>query len=214
MTYGYTVQMVEKIQVLPVYPGSGTSHICFSINSYTDRRILMIKKYFLAALMSVLLISSGCQDNPFDPDGWKTKSHDGFVLKWRIQGSNLEVELQGPSTGWIAVGFAGSYLMHDSNIIIGYVSGSSASVRDDFGVDSNTHVSDSDLQGGQQNVTDISGSESSGSTTINFTTPLDSGDLYDNALSDGQTYNIVLICGGSDDFDSAYTTITSTSITI
>jgi len=178
----------------------------------------MIRKYsyICAAFTLLLILASACQDNPFDPDGWKTVSHDNFVLKWRVQGSDLEVELEGPSTGWIAVGFAGSYMMHDSNIIIGYVSGSNVYIRDDFGVDSNTHVSDSDLQGGEQNVSVIAGSEGSGKTIISFSTPLDSGDLYDNALSIGHSYNIVLLCGadGADDFTSGYSVITSTSITI
>lgn len=175
-----------------------------------------MKKLYFAALALLIILTASCEENPFDPEGWSTKTHSGFTLKWRVSGSDLEVELEGPSTGWIAVGFAGSNMMHDSNIIIGYVNGSSVNIRDDFGIDSNTHVSDSDLQGGQQNVSDKSGSEDSGSTTISFKTPLDSGDLYDNALSEGQEYNIVLICGadGADDFDSDYETIANTSITI
>lgn len=171
---------------------------------------------FSAAVLSLLVLFAACEEGPFDPDGWNTKSHEDFVLKWRVQGSDLEVELYGPSTGWIAVGFAGSYMMHDSNIIIGYVSGSSVSIRDDFGITSDTHVSDTVLQGGEQNVSDKSGSEGSGTTTIYFTIPLDSGDLYDNALSEGQSYNIVLACSadGDDDFTSDHTIITNTSITI
>lgn len=176
-----------------------------------------MKKYTVPLLsVLALLMLSSCQDGPFDPDGWNTESYQGFTLKWRVQGSDLEVELEGPSTGWVAVGFAGSYMMHDSNIIIGYVSGSSVNIRDDFGIDSNTHVSDSNLQGGQQNVYDKSGSQGSGSTTISFTTPMDSGDLYDNALTEGQSCEIVLICGqdDADDFDSDYRTIANTTIQI
>lgn len=170
----------------------------------------------MSALFSLLLLFPACEENPFDPDGWNSHSHEGFVLKWRTVDGNLEVELAGPSTGWIAVGFAGSYMMHDSNIIIGYVSGSSVSIRDDFGVDSDTHVSDSNLQGGEQNVSNMSGSEGSETTTIFFTIPLDSGDLYDNALSEGQSYNIVLACSadGDDNFAADFTTITNTSIII
>lgn len=163
----------------------------------------------LAAI--VLLFFTACTDNPFDPEGWNTLNHDGFTLKWRVSGSNLEVELTGPGTGWIAVGFAGSYMMHDSNIIIGAVSGSSVNVRDDFGIDSGTHVSDSSLQGGEQNVSSISGEQDSAATTISFTTPLDSGDLYDNALAEGNTYGVIFAAGPDDNLDSGYTTISSTS---
>jgi len=113
---------------------------------------MKISNIVSAAAIFLLLWCMACEENPFDPNKWSTLSHEGFVLKWRVQDSNLEVELKGPSTGWIAVGFAGSYGMHDSNIIIGYVNGSSVSIRDDFGIDSDTHVSDTDLQGGEQNV--------------------------------------------------------------
>lgn len=176
----------------------------------------MKKVMAIRAVIVFIFLLSGCGDNPFDPDGWKTRSYQGFNLRWRVQGSDLEVELTGPSTGWVAVGFGGSYLMHDSNIIIGAVSGSGVSIRDDFGIDSNTHVSDSSLQGGQQNVYDKSGSESSGSTTISFSTPLDSGDLYDNVLWEGQNCTVLLMCGadGNDNLDSDYATIANTTITI
>jgi len=178
---------------------------------------MMTKRISISAVFIILtVLLSSCENGPFDPDGWNTRSNEGFTLKWRVQSSNLEVEFEAPSTGWIAVGFAGSYMMHDSNIIIGYVSGSSINIRDDFGIDSDTHVSDSNLQGGEQNVSNKSGSETTASTTISFTIPLDSGDLYDNALSEGQSYNVVFICGGNgaDNFDSDYTTIISTTITI
>lgn len=170
----------------------------------------------VAALLVLAFLFAGCGDNPFDPEGWQTESYQGFNLRWRVQGSDLEVELTGPSTGWVAVGFGGSYLMHDSNIIIGAVSGSGCSIRDDFGIDSNTHVSDSSLPGGQQNVYDKSGSEASGSTTITFTTPLDSGDIYDNVLAKGQNCTVLLMCGadGNDNLDSNHETIANTSITI
>ncbi|MCD4846786.1 MAG: hypothetical protein K8R76_01185 [Candidatus Aegiribacteria sp.] len=173
-------------------------------------------KYVLFSVLIILILVTGCDENPFDPNSWKTTSKDGFELKWRVSGSNLEVQLEGPSSGWVAVGFGGSYLMHDANIIIGYVNGSSVNIRDDFGIDSNTHESDSNLQGGQQNVSDKSGSESSGNTEISFTIPLNSGDLWDVALYEGQSYNIIFICGedGADDFTSDYKDITSTSITL
>jgi len=176
----------------------------------------MKNRLVLAVLLSVLVIVCSCEDNPFDPGGWRTVTHQGFTMRYRIQDSDLEVELEGPSTGWVAVGFDGAYLMHDANIIIGYVSGTSVNIRDDFGIDSYTHVSDSDLQGGEQNVFDKSGSEDSGTTTISFSTPLDSGDLYDNPLSQGNSYTLLFICGndGADDFTSGYKTITTTSFNL
>jgi len=209
MKQDYSVENHDLIQVASVYPDMLRLHIQAG---GTIRKGNEMTRCLAILAGTALLLFSACTDNPFDPDGWNTLNHDGFTLKWRVSGSNLEVELTGPGTGWVAVGFAGSYLMHDSNIIIGAVSGSSVNVRDDFGIDSNTHVSDTSLQGGEQNVSSISGEQDSGSTTISFTTPLDSGDLYDNALAEGSTYNVLFAAGPDDNLDSGYSIISSTSL--
>ncbi len=163
-----------------------------------------------------MLILAACEDDPLGPDGWGSVSKDGFHFRWKISGGSIEIELTAPTTGWIMIGFKGEYQMHDANIIVGYVSGGSVSVRDDFGIDSDTHVSDSNLHGGQQNATDAGGDESSGSTTISFTIPLDSGDTWDNVLVDGESTRLMFARGadGADDFDSDWAFITNTTVTL
>ena len=164
----------------------------------------------------VILTLAACENDPFSPDGWGSVSKDGFLFRWKITGDSIEVELTAPTTGWVMVGFKGEYQMHDANIIVGYVSGTSVSVRDDFGIDSDTHVSDSNLHGGQQNATDASGEESSGSTTIRFTIPLDSGDTWDNVLVDGESTRLMFALGanGADDFESDWVSISNTTVTL
>jgi len=163
-----------------------------------------------------MLTLSSCGDDPFGPDGWGAVSREGFDLRWKISGGNIQIELTAPTTGWVMIGFKGEYQMHDANIIVGYVSGGSVSVRDDFGIDSDTHISDSDLHGGVQNASDASGEESSGSTSIGFTIPLDSGDTWDNFLADGESTRLMFAHGadGADDFDSDWVAITSLTVTL
>lgn len=169
-----------------------------------------------SATLTLLLIVTACDEDPFGVGGWKSVSRDGFDFEWKVDGDDLQVELTGPTTGWVLVGFKSQYQLHDANVIIGYVSGSAASVRDDFGIDSDTHVSDSNLSGGTQNVTAISGEESSGSTTILFTIPLDSGDVWDNVLTEGESTRLVFARGANsaDNFDSDWTHITSVTVTL
>jgi len=163
----------------------------------------------------MLMATSSCELDPSGP-GWHSITRQGIEFAWNVEGSQLEVELTGPTTGWVLVGFKGTYLYTDANIIIGYVSGGVAHVRDDFGFNNDTHESDSSLQGGQQNATSTSGSEEGGSTTIAFTIPLDSGDEWDNAMEDGESVLLVLATGadGADNFTSGYTLITTETISL
>ncbi|MFW5745360.1 MAG: DOMON domain-containing protein [Spirochaetota bacterium] len=125
----------------------------------------------------------------------------GMTLGWRITGEDLEVELTGPTTGWIAVGFKPSRGMKDANILIGYVDGDEAVMTDQFGTTMIAHRRDEEL-GGAGHATVLSGSETDGETTIRFTIPLDSGDEYDQPLAAGETVRAILAYGPDDADDT------------
>lgn len=129
---------------------------------------------------------------------WQTASASGINLKYRVSagGQNLECELGASTTGWVAVGFNPTDVMQNGNIIIGYVSGGTAQIRDDWGNSSTTHVSDVSL-GGTSNLTITSGTEAGGFTTLYFTIPLASGDQYDRTMVIGQSYPIILAKGSN-----------------
>jgi hypothetical protein len=122
-------------------------------------------------------------------------------LSWEIGDGSIAVTVTAPTDGWVAVGFEPTMAMKDADIIIGYVSGGEAFISDDWGDGPTSHKPDIDL-GGTSDVTDISGSETDGSTTLSFTIPLDSGDGYDRVLTPGATVKILLAYGraGADDF--------------
>ncbi len=147
---------------------------------------------------------------------WQEIEVSGFVLRWEtLAGGDLAVELTGPTTGWVAVGFDPSMMMLDANIIIGYVSGGSTYIRDDWGWQTTSHRADT-LLGGSNDVTIDGGSESGGNTEIRFTIPLDSGDQYDKPLVPGNTYPILLARGpdGADDFSTYHAFIATAEIGI
>jgi hypothetical protein len=122
-------------------------------------------------------------------------------LTWEVGNGDVAVSVTAPTDGWVAVGFEPSMAMKDANIIIGYVSGGEVFISDDWGDGPTSHKPDIDL-GGTNDVTDASGSESGGSTTLSFTIPLDSGDGYDRILTPGATVKVLLAYGreGADDF--------------
>ncbi len=153
---------------------------------------------------------------PAAAQGWQEIDFQGFNLKWATTGANaLSVELTGPTTGWVAVGFDPDSIMLGANILIGYVSSGTTYIRDDYGWQTFSHRADT-LLGGTQDFVIDGGSESGGSTEIRFTIPLDSGDQYDKPLSPGTTYTVLLARGpnGVDDFTTQHEFATFTEITI
>lgn len=159
---------------------------------------------------TVLLVLAGCGD-PTGPtegeDGWKEYITGGFTFEWKVEDSTgtIRIILTAPTTGWLAVGFEPTAFMNEANLLIGYVSGGAAQVRDDYGTGAVTHESDVTL-GGTDNVELIAGSEVSGETVLEFRIPLDSGDAYDKVLVEGTTYSVIFAYGqnGADDFVSGH----------
>jgi len=140
-----------------------------------------------------------------DTEGFSEYNQDEFSFKWKVVGDSLRCMISANTTGWIAVGFDPEEEMLSANLIIGYVSGLIAYVRDDWGVTETSHSADVGL-GGENNVRRVFGRQSSGSTEIRFTIPLNSQDQYDNILVPSQTYKIIIAYGfnGADDFNSMH----------
>jgi hypothetical protein len=154
------------------------------------------------------------QDHNGGTDEYQAKTAGGITLQWKTDTMGfLHVKVKAPTTGWVAVGFDPTIGMQDANIIIGYVSGDTAHIRDDYGSALNAHESDID-GGGEDNVTNKDGTESGGETEITFTIPLDSGDSRDRILIEGNIYLVLLAYGqdSEDNFDSYHKSRTLTSI--
>jgi len=134
---------------------------------------------------------------------WQSVSAADIVFEYRItaDGENLECKLTGETTGWVAVGFNPTSVMRNANIIIGYVNIGGAMLRDDWGNSNTSHVADTSL-GGSSDVLIVDANETAGQTMLHFIIPLNSGDTYDQPLSAGQSYPIILARGanGADNF--------------
>lgn len=104
-----------------------------------------------------------------------------MTFAWSTEKGQLAVQLSAPTTGWVAVGFNPTNKMKDANIIIGYVKKGKVKILDEFGTATTQHKSDKKV-GGTENVTVVGGSEENGSTTIEFSIPLDSGDAKDGVI--------------------------------
>ena len=143
---------------------------------------------------------ASADEEPAEEVPFATTEAIGMTLAWRVAGEDLEIELTGPTTGWIAVGFNPSRAMKDANILIGYVDGADVVMTDQFGTTMISHRRDDEL-GGTSDATVVSGSEAGGETRIRVTIPLDSARGDDRPLGAGETVRAILAYGpdGADD---------------
>ena len=163
----------------------------------------------VAAILAILATGASAQV-------WQETSIEGFTLRWAtMTGNNLAVELSAPTTGWVSVGFDPTMMMLDANIIIGYVASGNQVLRDDYGWQTTSHRDDTIL-GGTTDVTSDGGTESGGITTLMFTIPMDSGDIYDRVLVGGNSYTVILgrSANGEDNFTAPHSVRTTTTIDI
>lgn len=54
-------------------------------------------------------------------------------MQWQVTGDQITVQMNAPTTGWVAVGFDPASMMAEANMIIGYVENGTLTIADDSG---------------------------------------------------------------------------------
>jgi hypothetical protein len=118
---------------------------------------------------------------------------------WTMQQESIDIKLAAKTTGWVGIGLNPemSKDMKGANFIIGYVQDGKAEAFDHYGIMEGKHKEDEKI-GGKTDFSDLSGSESNGTTELTFSIPLDSSDPMDTALSPGNENTVLLAYGRSD----------------
>lgn len=165
-----------------------------------------MKKITLAVFTILLLVSHSVFS-----DEYKEIEDSGITFQWKLEGDSLYIRLSAPTEGWVAVGFNPSKVMKGADYKLAYVEGSETFIEDHFGTGLFGHKSDLSI-GGQSNFTLISGSESGGVTTVEFSIPLNSGDEYDTVLNRGDEVKVLLAYGSRDNFSRKHKKRTSVVI--
>jgi hypothetical protein len=126
--------------------------------------------------------------------GYNEVTRDNIHFRWKVEGSNLLVDVSAPTTGWVATGFDPQFMMKDANLIIGYVKDNQVTISDQYGTGNTSHKPDTEL-GGQDNVLSKDGQEQNGTTELRYAIPLNSGDQFDKVLVPGQEATVMLAYG-------------------
>jgi hypothetical protein len=172
-----------------------------------------MKELFMRKKVFILILLVAISFLAFSENDEKMVEKRGMTLKWNVENELLAVTITAPTTGWLGVGFAADNKMKGANIIIGYYKDGEVFIRDDFGTTPVAHKADTAL-GGVSNITEVSGSEVEGETTLSFKIPLDSGDDSDKVLVPGKEIVVIFAYGknGKDDFKSYHAMRTTLKI--
>jgi hypothetical protein len=139
-----------------------------------------------------------------------TDAVTGIRVYWSNDEMDLTMGLVSPGTGWVAVGFEGSMIKLDANIIQAAVAAGELTIQDQFGTDPFSHSEDA-----EQDILEAAGAETDGDTVVEFSIPLDSGDAWDRPLLPGNTYSLLLAYNeSSDDLASMHSAASTTQFTL
>lgn len=140
-----------------------------------------------------------------------TRDLDQIELYWRNDDEHLFMALKGETTGWLAIGLEPTTQMRDADMIFGWVEGGEANVQDLFSTGATgPHPPDTTL-GGTDDIIEFAGTEINGVTIIEFKRKLNTGDQYDQALTQGQTISYIWATATIDNFDTQHNIATGNS---
>ena len=119
-------------------------------------------------------------------------SATGIEVHWEHNGTHLKVGLVSPGSGWVSIGFGPRGVgMDGANIVIGYVDEEEGPViLDEVGIGWN-HFPDIE-RGGEDDISEASGSVHEGRAILEFVFPLSSGDSRDHSFMADGVYGFFL----------------------
>ena len=146
-------------------------------------------------------------------------SSGSYELHWKVLGEIIRMAIVGRTSGWVAIGLSPTMMMKDADMIGGWVdSGGKAGIIDCYSTGPNgPHPTDQSLSPpGTYDIIEYGGSESAGTTTVEFTRLLRTGDRYDHDIPANGTLSFIWALGSGDDFnfqhlDRGYGTINITT---
>lgn len=138
-----------------------------------------------------------------------------ITLHWKIDAGTITMAMEGKTTGWLSIGFDPGQAMKDADMIIGWIDiDGTIHVVDAYSTGTTgPHPPDTQL-GGTDDFTDVGGSESGGTTVIEFMRPLSTGDQYDKDIPAEGDMTIIWATGGSDNFNDQHARATRGTGTI
>ena len=136
---------------------------------------------------------------------------DGSIeIYWKNDNENIYMALKGQTKGWLAIGFEPSFLMKDADMIFGWVTESEVIVLDLYSTGAyGPHPPDTDLNG-SNDILEYGGKETETNTIVEFKRKMNTGDDYDEPLSQRQTITIIWAMSTNDSLDTQHNIVRGT----
>ncbi|MFZ2413267.1 MAG: stalk domain-containing protein [Candidatus Cryosericum sp.] len=124
--------------------------------------------------------------------------HGLYTLSWTIAGDMVWFGIQATTTGWVALGIDPQIAMNGADMVFGWVSAGKATVLDQYSTGMFGPHPDDTLLGGTMDILSSAGREQAGTTTIEFSRELVTGDAHDKAVPTSGTLKIIWAIGNAD----------------
>ncbi|MEL6924411.1 MAG: DOMON domain-containing protein [Bacteroidota bacterium] len=154
-------------------------------------------QFYLAIIFCYGLLVNNSQH--FSPT--KTIEKNGMQVSWQLRGDYLEVEVFGPTDGWVAIGFNEKSGLKGTNLIMANVVDGKATVADHYIVGVGDPRKIKDLDGGRAHIDQVSGSEGSEGTSVKFRIYRKAKDPYHFDLMQQRQYYMLLAYSQADEFE-------------
>ena len=121
-----------------------------------------------------------------------------YTLSWTIAGDTVWFGIQATTTGWVALGLDPQIGMNGADMLFGWVSGGKTTVLDQYSTGMfGPHPDDTSL-GGTMDILSSAGSEQAGTTTIELSRKLVTGDAHDKPVPTSGTLKLIWAIGNTD----------------
>jgi hypothetical protein len=170
-----------------------------SFRVYSQTAFFVI--WILTQILAIGAISLPSQPLIYQGMEEKSVKIQGMQVQWYFQGGNVHINVTAPSTGWLAIGFNTRNDIIGANLIMAAVQHGQVRIEDQYVVRAGEHPLVSSL-GGVSVVSNASGNEQNGRTSVSFTIPQHSQDRFHYNLTEATS--IYIICAYSAEKDFAH----------
>lgn len=142
------------------------------------------------------------QDGNINDDEYlfDTIFNSNFQFYWTIEEDIIYMAFKANTSGWISIGLEPSTAMQDADMLFGWVNTSHSIMLDSHSTGLyGPHLPDEDL-GGTNDIENVTGTEISNITILEFTRLLDTGDSFDKKILLTEEMQIIWAYGNSDDY--------------
>ncbi|MDY0288095.1 MAG: DOMON domain-containing protein [Sphaerochaeta sp.] len=126
-----------------------------------------------------------------------------WSFSWVFKADTIEFTMTAPTTGWVSLGFNPTSRMKGADYILAYVDKGELFLSDEYGTGSTSHKSDLSL-GGEDSAKALSFLAGGGRTTITFSLPQNSGDIYDTVFVEGEQCKVIAAYSSSKSLSSRH----------